>query len=56
MSWIAYSILVGTPSLWPEDYLPAVEAAFKADRTTVLDVIVDPEAYPPITGFESRGA
>ena len=40
----------------PEDYLPAVEAAFGADRTTVLDVIVDPDAYPPITGFESRGA
>ncbi len=39
----------------PEDYLPAVEAAFAADRTTVLDVIVDPDAYPPITGFESRG-
>jgi acetolactate synthase-1/2/3 large subunit len=39
----------------PEDYLPALEAAFTADRTTVLDVIVDPDAYPPITGFESRG-
>ena len=40
----------------PDDYLPALEAAFAADRATVIDVITDPDAYPPITAFESRGA
>jgi acetolactate synthase-1/2/3 large subunit len=35
-----------------DDYLPAVEAALRSDVTTVIDVMTDPEAYPPITFFE----
>lgn len=34
------------------DYLPAVEDALKSDVTTVIDVVTDPLAYPPITFFE----
>jgi acetolactate synthase-1/2/3 large subunit len=34
------------------DYLPALREALAADETTVIDVITDPEAYPPITLFE----
>lgn len=34
------------------DYLPALREALAADATTVIDVITDPEAYPPITFFE----
>ena len=34
------------------DYLPALKEALAADETTVLDVIVDPYAYPPITTFD----
>jgi acetolactate synthase I/II/III large subunit len=34
------------------DYLPALEQALAADETTVLDVMVDPQAYPPITFFD----
>jgi acetolactate synthase-1/2/3 large subunit len=36
----------------PADYLPAVREALAAGETTVLDVITDPEAYPPITVFD----
>jgi len=25
-----------------------------AERTTLIDVIYDPDAYPPITAFEGR--
>jgi len=38
----------------PEDYAPALQAALAADRTTVIDVLTDPDAYPPITSFEGR--
>lgn len=34
------------------DYLPALREALSLDETTVLDVITDPEAYPPITFFD----
>jgi acetolactate synthase-1/2/3 large subunit len=34
------------------DYLPAVKAALASGETTVIDVITDPEAYPPITLFD----
>lgn len=37
----------------PDDYLEAVKTALAADRATVIDVITDPEAYPPITLFET---
>ena len=34
------------------DYLPALKEALAADVTTVIDVMVDPDAYPPITFFD----
>lgn len=34
------------------DYLPALRAALACDETTVLDVITDPAAYPPVTFFD----
>ena len=34
------------------DYLPALRAALAAEETTVIDVVTDPEAYPPITFFD----
>jgi acetolactate synthase-1/2/3 large subunit len=36
------------------DYLPALREALAFDGTTVLDVITDPEAYPPITFFDGE--
>jgi acetolactate synthase I/II/III large subunit len=38
----------------PEDYLDAVRSALSATETTVIDVITDPEAYPPITLFDDK--
>ncbi|MCP4181867.1 MAG: acetolactate synthase catalytic subunit [Hyphomicrobiales bacterium] len=35
-----------------EDYLPALKEALASDVTTLLDVVTDPEAYPPITFFD----
>jgi acetolactate synthase-1/2/3 large subunit len=35
-----------------EDYLPALKEALRARETTVIDVIIDPQAYPPITQFD----
>jgi acetolactate synthase-1/2/3 large subunit len=34
------------------DYLPALREALAADETTVIDVLTDAEAYPPITFFD----
>ncbi len=34
------------------DYLPALRAALECNETTVLDVITDPAAYPPVTFFD----
>jgi acetolactate synthase-1/2/3 large subunit len=34
------------------DFLPALREALAAEETTVIDVVTDPEAYPPITFFE----
>ncbi len=38
----------------PADFAPALKAALRADRTTVIDVLSDPDAHPPITVFEGR--
>jgi acetolactate synthase-1/2/3 large subunit len=38
----------------PDDYAAALVAAAGCDTTTVIDVITDPNAYPPITAFEGR--
>lgn len=35
-----------------DDYLPAVREALASDVTTLIDVVTDPNAYPPITFFE----
>jgi acetolactate synthase-1/2/3 large subunit len=35
-----------------EDYLPALKEALSSGVTTLLDVVTDPEAYPPITFFD----
>ena len=37
----------------PGDYLPAVKEALTMDSLTVIDVITDPDAYPPITLFDT---
>ena len=39
-----------------EDFLPALQAALASATTTVLDVITDERAYPPITAFNDNGA
>lgn len=36
------------------DFLPALREAMRAKATTVLDVVTDPEAYPPITLFDDK--
>ncbi|MEX2649091.1 MAG: acetolactate synthase catalytic subunit [Alphaproteobacteria bacterium] len=38
----------------PADYAEALAKSRRADRTTLIDVITAPEAYPPITMFEGR--
>jgi acetolactate synthase-1/2/3 large subunit len=38
----------------PGDYAAALAEAAAAGETTVIDVITDPEAYPPITSFEGK--
>ena len=38
----------------PADYAAALAEATAAPVTTVIDVIVDPEAYPPISSFEGK--
>ncbi len=38
----------------PGNFLPALREALAADVTTVIDVVTDPEAYPPITFFEKK--
>jgi acetolactate synthase-1/2/3 large subunit len=34
------------------DYLPALKEALASNATTLIDVVTDPEAYPPITFFD----
>jgi acetolactate synthase-1/2/3 large subunit len=36
----------------PADFLPTVEAGLARGGVTLLDVLTDPEAYPPITAFD----
>jgi acetolactate synthase I/II/III large subunit len=38
----------------PAQFGPALQRAIDARVTTVLDVIIDPNAYPPITTFEGK--
>jgi acetolactate synthase-1/2/3 large subunit len=38
----------------PHDYRPTLEEALKAEHATVIDVLVDPDAYPPVTAFENK--
>ena len=38
----------------PADFKPALERALRSSVTTVLDVIIDPQAYPPITLYEGK--
>ncbi|WP_316978284.1 acetolactate synthase catalytic subunit [Shumkonia mesophila] len=38
----------------PADFLPALKTAFAADRPTLLDVITDERAYPPISMYEGQ--
>jgi acetolactate synthase-1/2/3 large subunit len=37
-----------------DEFGPALRAALEADRPTVIDVLTDPEARPPVTAFEGR--
>jgi len=38
----------------PAEYGPALDRALGSDMATVIDVITDPAAHPPITSFENR--
>ena len=40
----------------PDDFAPALARALEHDGVTVLDVITDPDAYPPITSFMGKEA
>lgn len=40
----------------PADFAPALRAALAGDGVTVIDVVTDERAYPPITSFEGKGA
>ena len=40
----------------PDDFLPALKAALASGSVTVLDVITDERAYPPITSFQGKEA
>ena len=37
-----------------EDYPAALGQALEAEHATVIDVLVDPDAYPPVTAFENK--
>lgn len=33
---------------------PAIDEAMKQDKITVIDVVTDPNAFPPVTGYEAN--
>ena len=37
----------------PDEFLPALKAALASDGPTVIDVVTDERAYPPVTIFEN---
>lgn len=38
----------------PGDFAPALSKALAADRTTLIEVMTDPDAYPPISLFDGQ--
>jgi acetolactate synthase-1/2/3 large subunit len=38
----------------PADFKSALERALQSSMTTVIDVMIDPKAYPPITLYEGK--
>lgn len=40
----------------PGDFKPALEQAMKSPQTTLIDVMIDPKAYPPITLYEGKSS
>ncbi|WP_205583922.1 acetolactate synthase catalytic subunit [Neorhizobium sp. NCHU2750] len=40
----------------PEDFLPALKEALATDTLTVIDVVTDERAHPPITSFQGKEA
>ena len=36
------------------ELLPALQAALTSERQTLLDVVADPAAYPPLTSFDGK--
>ena len=40
----------------PDDFLPALRQALAAERTTLLDIVTDQRAFPPITMFEKNSS
>ncbi len=36
----------------PDEFLPALKEALASSETTLLDIITDPQAYPPVTFFD----
>ena len=38
----------------PAQYGPALARAIASDTTTVLDAVIDPKAYPPLTFYEGK--
>ena len=40
----------------PADFLPALKAALAADTVSVIDVVTDERAYPPVSSFQGKAA
>ncbi len=36
----------------PDEFLPALKEALASGETTLLDIVTDPQAYPPVTFFD----